>query len=105
MRSGWMVGKPHLGIISELPVIRELEAKPCPLFISKGKNCSSRRLAGRSAARCVPVSRCGSPGSACHRYSQLVGKDVGAGDRCSAAKCSARVKLHGCMPGEFGAAD
>jgi len=47
MRSGWMVGKPHLGIISELPVIRELEAKPCPLFISKGMNCSSRRYGQR----------------------------------------------------------
>src|SRR5258708_28670224 len=102
--------RPRRGLVDRnyfrfLPVIRELEAKPCPLFISKGMNCYSRRLAGRSAARCVPVSRYGSAGSACHRYTQLLGKDVGAGDRCSAAKCSARVKLHGCMPGEFDAAD
>jgi len=71
----------------------------------QGMNCSSLRLAGRSAVRCVPVSRSGSPGSACHGYGQVGGKDLGAGDRCSAVKCPAKLKLHGCMQEEFDAAD
>jgi hypothetical protein len=59
---------------------------------------------GRSAARCVPISTLRFTRKRLPSLYQVAGEDVGAGDRCSAAKCSDTVGLHGCIPGEFSSA-